>query len=177
MRTVALTAVVLMYTACAIPAGPPPEPAVSIPTSPPPDATIAAVARSVVEEVNRTREASGLRPLREDAALRRAARDHSEELAARRTLDHNSTNPARQTLTMRIDAAGGSWSRAAENLANMSGAASSVASTTVRLWLGSEGHRRNLLEPAYTHTGVGVAIDHNGIWYITQLYVLPRSSR
>lgn len=78
---------------------------------------------------------------------------------------------------MRIDAAGGSWSRIAENLATMSGPASNVAAQTVRLWLDSEGHRRNMLEPAYTHTGVGVAIDSDGIWYVTQVYVLPRSSR
>lgn len=138
---------------------------------------MAAVARELVEEVNRTRQANGLRPLRDDTALRHAAREHSEELAVRRTLDHTSTNPARRTLAMRIDAAGGSWSRTAENLGKVSGPASSVAAQTVQMWLGSDGHRRNMLEAAYTHTGVGVAIDHNGIWYITQLYVLPRSSR
>lgn len=171
------TAVVLVCTACSIAAGPPPPAPVPIPAAPPPEATLAAVALDIVQEVNRTREANGLRPLRDDPALRRAAREHSEELAARRTLDHTSTDPERRTLTMRIDAAGGSWSRTAENLARMSGPASNVAVQTVRLWLDSEGHRRNMLEAAYTHTGVGVAIDHNGMWYVTQVYVLPRSSR
>lgn len=176
MRAIVLTGVMLMPLACAIPAGPPPAPTVPIP-APAPDVTVDAVARDVLAEVNRTRVANGLNPLRDDAALRRAARDHSEELAARRTLDHTSTDPARRTMTMRIDAAGGSWSRAAENLANMSGPASGVPSRTVQLWLGSEGHRRNMLEAAYTHTGVGVAIDRHGIWYVTQLYVLPRTVR
>jgi uncharacterized protein YkwD len=138
---------------------------------------MAAVEREVIAEVNRTRESQGLRALHADAALNRAAREHSEELALRRTLDHTSTHPARRTMTMRIDAAGGSWTRAAENLANMSGPASSVATQTVRLWLRSEGHRRNMLEPSYTQTGVGLAIDERGVWYITQLYVLPRTSR
>jgi uncharacterized protein YkwD len=140
---------------------------------PPSNTTIAAVARAVVAEVNRTRVAEGLAALSDDAALARAAREHSEELAARRTLDHNSTDPERRTMTMRIEAAGGTWTRAAENLANMSGAASSVPAQSAQMWLTSEGHRRNLLSPTYTHTGVGVAVDRRGIWYVTQLYVLP----
>lgn len=135
------------------------------------------VARDVLAEVNRARRENGLEPMREDAALMRAAADHSAELAERRTLDHSSTNPARRTMTMRIDAAGGSWSRAAENLAHMSGSAAGVPTQTAQLWLGSAGHRRNMLEPSYTHTGVGVAVDARGTWYVTQLYVLPRTGR
>ena len=168
-----LTVAVLLCGACTVPAGPPLPSSAPVP-APASDAAIAAVARDVIAEVNRTREASGLHALRADAALNRAARDHAEELAARRTLDHMSTNPARRTMAMRIDAAGGAWSRAAENLANVSGPASDVATRTVALWQRSEGHRRNMLEPAYTHTGVGIAIDARGVWYITQLYVLPR---
>jgi uncharacterized protein YkwD len=172
VRRIVLT-VALFCGACTVPAGPPLQSSAPVP-APTSDAAMAAVARDVVAEVNRTREASGLRALRADAALNRAARDHAEELAVRRTLDHTSTNPARRTMTMRIDAAGGAWSRAAENLANVTGPASDVATRTVAMWLRSEGHRRNLLEPAYTHTGVGIAIDERGVWYITQLYVLPR---
>jgi uncharacterized protein YkwD len=174
---IALTGVLLVCTACTVPAGPPPPVNVPVPAAPAPTETVTGVARGVLAEVNRARQSNGVSALREDAALTRAAREHSEELAARRTLDHNSTNPARHTMTMRIDEAGGSWSRAAENLANMSGAASAVPSQTVRMWLSSEGHRRNMLERAYTHTGVGIAIDRRGIWYVTQLYVLPGAAR
>lgn len=177
MRAIVLTGVLLVSLACAIPAGPPPAPTVPVPAPSAPDRAAAAVARNVLEEVNRTRIANDLKPLRDDAALRRAARDHAEELAARGMLDHTSTNPSRRTMSMRIDAAGGSWSRAAENLAHTSGPASEVASRTVEMWLRSEGHRLNMLESVYTHTGVGVAIDQHGIWYITQVYVLPRTVR
>lgn len=173
VRRIGLTFVAVLCGACTLPAGPPLQTGAPVP-APTSDAAIAAVARDVIAEVNRTRDGRGLGTLRADAALNRAARDHAEELAARRTLDHTSTNPARRTMAMRIDAAGGAWSRAAENLANVSGPASEVATRTVRMWLRSEGHRRNLLEPAYTHTGVGIAIDERGVWYITQLYVLPR---
>ncbi|HSK20009.1 MAG TPA: CAP domain-containing protein [Longimicrobiales bacterium] len=172
VRRIALT-VVLLCAACSVPAGPPLQSTAPVP-APASDAAIAAVTRDVIAEVNRTREANGLRALRADAALNRAARDYAEELAVRRTLSHTSTNQTRRTMAMRLDAAGGAWSRGAENLGNVSGAASDVATRTVAMWLRSQGHRRNLLEAAYTHTGVGVAIDERGVWYITQLYVLPR---
>ncbi|MBR9989664.1 MAG: CAP domain-containing protein [Gemmatimonadetes bacterium] len=169
----ALAGFVVLFAGCTVPPGIPAG-STSAPGEQASGAAITAVARAVVAEVNHTRQENGLAPLREDALLSRAAREHSEELASRRTLTHTSTNPARRTMTMRIEAVGVVWSRAAENLANMSGSASSVPEQTARMWMGSDGHRRNMLEPAYTHTGVGVAIDQRGIWYITQLYVLPR---
>jgi uncharacterized protein YkwD len=177
MRPIVVTGVMLLCTACTIPAGRPPSPVVSVPAASGAAEAVAAVAQDVLAEVNRTRVANGRKAMRDDPALSRAAREHSEELAARRTLDHNSTDPSRRTVTMRIEAAGGIWNRAAENLAQVSAPASDVPARTVQLWLTSEGHRRNMLEPVYTHTGVGVAIDQYGVWYITQVYVLPRGFR
>lgn len=168
--------VVLVCAGCVMPGTIPPAQG-SGSSAPAVESALLAVARDVLEEVNRARRANGLDPMREDAALMRAAADHSAELAERRKLDHTSTNPARRTMTMRIDAAGGSWSRAAENLAHMSGSVSAVPAQTVQLWMNSPGHRRNMLEPSYTHTGVGVASDVHGTWYVTQLYVLPRTGR
>lgn len=173
MRTMLMGLVLLC--ACTIPAGPPPPVPTTVPAAP--TADVETVARELVDEVNRARRANGVARLRRDPRLDRAALEHAQELATRRTLDHTSTDPARRTMTMRIEAAGGTWSSAAENLANMSGPASGVAARTVQGWLGSAGHRRNMLGGAYTDTGVGVALDRRGIWYITQLYVLPRAGR
>ena len=166
----------LLSAGCMVPVGGLPATASTPVPESPTDATMAAVARAVMAEVNRTRVAEGLAALSEDAALARAARDHSEELAARRTLDHSSTDPERRTVTMRIEAAGGTWLRAAENLASMTGPSSRVPQTA-QMWLSSDGHRRNMLSASYTHTGVGVAIDRFGVWYVTQLYVFPRPAR
>lgn len=176
MRTIAWAAVTLLCAGCVLPGSIPPA-RDGTASSSDIEGTMLAVARDVIAEVNQARRANGLKPMREDPALMRAAADHSAELAERHRLDHTSTNPARRTMTMRIDAAGGSWSRAAENLAHMSGSASDVPAQTVRLWLDSPGHRRNMLEPSYTHTGVGIGIDTRGSWYVTQLYVLPRTGR
>lgn len=165
----------LLCTACTMPIGvPQPAGGTDVPAATP-DATLARVAQDVIDAVNATRRSNDAGALIEDPVLSRAAQGHSEELARRGQLDHNSTDPSRRTMTMRIEAAGGTWSRAAENLANMSGPASNVPAQTVQMWLSSDGHRRNMLTPDYTHTGVGVAIDRRGYWYVTQLYVIPRS--
>ena len=172
-----LLSAVVLSAGCMVPIGGPPATAPTPVPEPPTNATMAAVAGSVMAEVNRTRVAQGLAALSDDAALDRAAREHSEELAARRTLDHSSTDPERLTMTMRIEAAGGTWLRAAENLARMTGPSSRVPPQTVQMWLNSDGHRRNMLSTSYTHTGVGIAIDRFGVWYVTQLYVFPRPAR
>ena len=52
----------------------------------------------------------------------------------------------------------------AENIAHTSGGPDDAA----RLWLGSDAHRRNLMNCAYTHTGIGEAA---GRW--TQLFYRP----
>jgi uncharacterized protein YkwD len=105
---------VALLCACTIPAGPPPPAPVPVPAAPAPDTAADAIARDLLAEVNRTREAHGPRALRRDSVLDRAASEHALELAERRTLDHVSTDPGRRTVTTRIEAAGGTWSRAAE---------------------------------------------------------------
>lgn len=136
-----------------------------------------AVAAEVLRAADRARAAEGMVTLAVDAALNQAAQAHAEELASRRTLDHTSTTPGRTTMADRIRAAGGTWVRAAENLASTTGTAGTVPAQAIRLWLSSPGHRRNLLEPAYTHTGAGVAVDGAGLWYIVQLYTVPGRGR
>jgi uncharacterized protein YkwD len=51
----------------------------------------------------------------------------------------------------------------AENIAQ-----TTTAEDAVRLWLGSAGHRANILNCAYTHTGIGQV---GGRW--TQLFYTP----
>lgn len=54
------------------------------------------------------------------------------------------------------------WSRIGENLLRSgSGSHESVAAISVRAWIGSEGHRKNLLGD-YTNIGIGIATAVNG---------------
>jgi uncharacterized protein YkwD len=66
------------------------------------------------------------------------------------------------------------WSRAAENLGQLPGPLADVPRRVVQMWLDSPGHRSSLLDPVWTQTGVGIAQDREGYYYVVQLYLLPR---
>jgi len=43
----------------------------------------------------------------------------------------------------------------------------------VNAWMSSPGHRSNILSPAYTQIGVGLAKKSNGVCYWTQMFIKP----
>jgi uncharacterized protein YkwD len=169
-------AVLLSCSSCASlpapPRAPPPRNAPPRP-APPTAAELTAVARAVIQRANAVRAEVDAPALQEVPALTAAAQEYAHELAALRRLEHTSPTPGRTTMTQRIEAAGGTWQRAAENLASTSDVMLDVPRVVIELWLTSAGHRRNLLDLDYTTTGVGVARDARGYWYVVQLYVLP----
>ena len=65
----------------------------------------------------------------------------------------------------RIARAGGGFSRWGENVAAGYGSASSV----IDAWMGSSGHRANILNPGFTHVGVAVAYSASGTPYWTMV--------
>lgn len=112
------------------------------------------------------RAAHGVAPLAADVGLGRAAVAHVLENARRGVLDHGSPDPARATPGDRVALAGVALVEIGENLARIPGA--SVARRAVDGWLVSPPHRRNLLDPSFTHVGFGVA-DGPGGTYVVQL--------
>ena len=166
----------LLCSGCMVPVGNLPSHE-SVPAPPITESRRAAVAAAVVDEANRVRTEQGLQPLMADEALSRAAISHAQELARRRVLTHDSEVAARKTVGMRVTLEGATWQRVGENLASMSGGTVAVPVHTVRLWLDSPGHRANLLHAQFTHTGVGVATDSHGVWYVVQVYSAPRVAR
>ena len=44
------------------------------------------------------------------------------------------------------------------------------AQSAVKGWMGSYGHRKNILGN-YTHAGMGAEVDTNGNWYFTQIFL------
>jgi uncharacterized protein YkwD len=123
---------------------PPPEPE---PAPPPVDAGPAA---AVVALTNAERARAGCGPLAIDPRLTAAAQAHSEEMAARGYLDHDSRDG--RSFVDRIRAAGHP-SPAAENIAH----GHTDAAGVVRAWMGSPGHRRNIVDCDYGSIGVGFA--------------------
>ena len=104
--------------------------------------------------VNASRRASGLRPLRPDGRLARAARHHARAMAGRRLLSH--TLPGSRSFAQRLRATGFSG-LAGEALSWGCGRAASPRST-VTGWLNSPGHRAVVLNRGYRRVGVAVAI-------------------
>jgi uncharacterized protein YkwD len=101
--------------------------------------------------VNEKRRAVGVRPLKLNKRVRTAARAHSRDMIDRNYFGHISATGS-LNVTDRLRHAGlTGWSSAGENLA---GARS--AEVAFDLWLNSPGHLKNMLEPAYTHVGIGV---------------------
>jgi uncharacterized protein YkwD len=108
--------------------------------------------------VNRQRTAHGLRPLRTNGRLDRAAARHSADMVALRYFDH--TSPAGSTLRSRVVASGylgyaRAW-MAGENIAWGSGSLG-MPSAIVAAWMHSPGHRANILRLQFHEVGTGIA--------------------
>lgn len=112
-----------------------------------PDAILGVHAQSCLEAMNWIRVAHWLPPLMPHHALNRAALDQAFKMGVSRRLYHGVGG----TLGSRVTAAGCRWTRVSENivLASKGGAAA------VRMWMASEGNRRNILNEDYLHVGVG----------------------
>ncbi|MGH3696656.1 MAG: CAP domain-containing protein [Pseudonocardiaceae bacterium] len=102
----------------------------------------------VVAATNAERVAAGCRVLRVDNRLNIAAQRHSVDMADRRRMSHTGGDGSR--FTERIRAAGYP-PPGAENIAFGQPTAASV----VAAWMASSGHRRNIMNCAYTAIGVG----------------------
>jgi hypothetical protein len=114
------------------------------------------------------RAAAGLAPTAWDDGLARAARQHAAQLAARGVLDHAGATAATRTVADRLARAGSPYAHHGENLAYVRGASDPV-SHTVDGWLGSPGHRANLLHADFDRVGFGTAIDAAGGFVFVQV--------
>jgi uncharacterized protein YkwD len=107
-----------------------------------PAAGAATKAQGLLREINRTRVAHDLRPLRLDSRLTRFAHRHSQEMARTRVLAHTAPLllPAPHALAV------------GENLAWIPG---DRPADVVAAWMASPAHRANLLSPRYSSVGLG----------------------
>ncbi|HET8529248.1 MAG TPA: CAP domain-containing protein [Gaiellaceae bacterium] len=111
--------------------------------------TRASTATSLLQAVNRTRSAHGLRALRLDTRLVRAARSHSLEMLRGNFFAHGDFHGRMVAFRVQGPTAG-------ENLAWGNGSYARPA-TIVAEWLASPEHRANLLRPGWTRIGIGLA--------------------
>ncbi len=131
--------------------------------------------RRIFQLTNEARRKNGLPALEPDDKLTAAARDKSDDMARRHYFSH--TNPEGKTLIDRFDdekpAKIGLMGKIGENIhmgqRNDYSDTKTAARVIVDSWMLSPGHRRNILDPAYTSLGVGVAVKGNEC-YATQSF-------
>jgi uncharacterized protein YkwD len=123
---------------------------------------------SVFAAGNRERKRRGLAELSWSDTIAAEARRHSERMACEGFFAHR--DPKRGDLGKRLRTAGIRYRACAENLFRQS-SSSNLASAAMRAWLGSRGHRTNLLNRIYRATGIGVAVDTRGYRLVTQIFL------
>ncbi|WP_188553755.1 CAP domain-containing protein [Edaphobacter dinghuensis] len=108
----------------------------------------------LLDSANQDRIARGLQPLRLDTTLTEAAQAHAREMAAHRDISHQF--PGEPKLSERGANAGAHFSLISENVAE-----APAAAMIHDLWMHSEGHRKNLLDPGVDAVGIAVVVrDH-----------------
>jgi uncharacterized protein YkwD len=95
-------------------------------------------------------------------------------MATRGFFSHD--DPERGGPDRRLTRAGIPWRAVAENIYRQRGYRDPVA-RAVEGWMRSPGHRQNILNPEYTHSGTGVFISGDGTAYYTQIFLRPASGR
>lgn len=118
--------------------------------------------KQVVDLTNAERTKKGLKPLQVDNQLAKAAGVKSQEMSDKKYFDHNS--PTYGSPFDMMKKFGVSYSYAAENIAMGQRSPQEV----VQAWMNSQGHRQNIMNPNFTHIGVGYAASGN---YWTQMFI------
>ncbi len=116
---------------------------------------------------NIERKKKGLRSLEFDYRLRIAARQHSNEMLEKNHLSHGSSTMLNKTMLQRIYNSGLPILKVGENIAEDVGDLipflfksnlDSLAKRIVNGWMESPSHRKNILEPDFTHVGIGSVV-------------------
>jgi uncharacterized protein YkwD len=111
---------------------------------------------ALLDKISDTRADHGLAPLRPDADLMDHARRHSATMAAHDRLFH--------TVDFGVVCC---WSAIAENIAY-----DATVTAAHRAFMGSLGHRANILDPGMRRIGVGV-VQSAGVLWVTEVFSKP----
>src|SRR5262245_41260542 len=125
--------------------------------------------REIARRVNLIRREGRVPPLKIDPALSKVAREYSCALARRGALSH--ADPAGVSVADRVRKAGKTFGVVGENLASSTNVPD-PAVTAVQSWMESPGHRKNILQPEFAETGVGVC-RASATYYFTQVFAGP----
>lgn len=124
------------------------------------------VAQQVLDLCNQERAAVGAPPLTMDVEAERAAKAHSNDMVQRGYFDHVSAEGWTPGDRLRATGAG-NYVGSGENIA----AGQQSPAEVMQAWMTSPGHRANILNPDFTHLGVGVVIYQGTTPLWTQVFL------
>jgi uncharacterized protein YkwD len=118
-------------------------------------------------EINQLRTQHHLSSLRLDPRLCQAARQHAEEMAQYSYFSHRGRRHFlfASSPGSRATASGYQWKAIAENIC----AGYRTAAAAFQSWVLSAEHYRNLIDPRYQDTGIGVARSSTGTYWVLLL--------
>ena len=120
--------------------------------------------------VNAERVQQRLRPLDWDGDVADLARDHSRQMARGGFFAHQDRE-GRTVVDRASERRLGGWSKIGENLF-MCDEIDGFERYSVRGWLKSPSHRKNMLDREWTTTGIGVYRSRDGRIYVTQVFIM-----
>jgi uncharacterized YkwD family protein len=132
------------------------------PVAAPSTAAVSAYEQKVAELTNQERTKNGLKPLALDTELSKVAREKSRDMQSKNYFSH--TSPTYGSPFDMMKKFGITYRSAGENIAM----GQPTPEAVVKAWMNSDGHRKNILSPNFTHIGVGHVASGN---YWTQMFI------
>jgi uncharacterized YkwD family protein len=135
---------------------PSPTPTTTTPSTTPTVPAIPAVSaltadeQLMVDSINQERAAAGVNPVKVDLRLASVGRAKANDLKANNYFDH--TSPTYGSPWAMMQQVGLTVKWAGENISGNKSVSGSIAALML-----SPGHRANILDPRFTHVGVGIA--------------------
>lgn len=112
---------------------------------------VSSTVQQVVDLTNQERAKEGLKALQIDVKLTQSAQEKSQDMKNKNYFSH--TSPTYGSPFDQMKALGITYNSAGENIAMGQPSAEDV----VDAWMKSPGHRENIMNPSFTHIGVGLS--------------------
>lgn len=125
--------------------------------------------QDILDLINKERQQNGLSPLTWDKRSADVARAHSRDMGWNKFFNHRGLDG--KMVNDRADAMGlADWQMIGENIAMVAGYSDPIQHV-VKGWMQSPGHRKNILDPNWKETGIGIFITSEGTYYFTQVFL------
>jgi uncharacterized protein YkwD len=125
--------------------------------------------QQIIDLTNKARAKEKLSPLKLNALVYKAARNHSTNMAKQQKMEHELDG---KRVDKRMDDVGYDFELNGENIGELSDLKD--VPKLFEAWMGSKSHRANIMEPKFEEIGVAIVQDaKKKRWYITQVFGTP----